>query len=708
MRRNILTSFIICLLCLGSFSCVHRAEQTKQDLTQKPKAGTEGTQTIPTGSSPETGAPGTRRASFIFVPTLKYNLNEMDVEPQTGQAAPASHPTHVAKNEGIKINVSEMPLSEFINLVFSKTLKESYYIDKAIEKKKIPITLKMEVPISPERFKKMVFEILNRCHVGVSEKDGVLFLSPNIRRKAAVRKIPLFYIGKHIPQEIEDTKLVGIIFPLYYINAKRYARLVKVTCLSRQGRSYEIPKTNSILILDQAKVVRSAAELLRLFDKPSFTHQTAVLIRLDYIPPKDFKQHLIDIMKAQGIPVAEKPGEPGMVLIPLPELNSIFIVSPKKEWIDMVRYWKEKLDDPSVLGDQPQLFVFYPQNRRAKDLAEVASKFESFGALTVNLKGEVGRKSVNVKKKIRHAPPTETGKRGQPSKVRIVVDEGRNALVILATPTQYQEIRKVLRELDVLPKEVMIKVTVAEITLSDQLQYGVEWYLRHSTTKFTHQIGTLGNLGIGSQGLFYSVIQETRKFQAAINAFAEKKLIKILSSPHLVVLDNHEASINVGTDVPIVTSETSASDIQTSQPSVLRNIEYRNTGVILNIKPTINSGGILTLDIQQEVSAAQTNNISPDISSPLILTRDIKTSVVLKSGMTLLLGGLIKNNGSSTKDQVPLLGDIPILGNLFKVTSKSTDRTELIVEITPYIIGNIGQAEEVTQKFRSLIKWYKK
>ena len=172
-------------------------------------------------------------------------------------------------------------------------------------------------------------------------------------------------------------------------------------------------------------------------------------------------------------------------------------------------------------------------------------------------------------------------------------------------------------------------------------------------------------------------------------------------------MDNKQASINVGTQVPVVTSETSSAQIQTEgTTALLRTIEYRNTGVILTIKPTINSNGIVTMDISQTVSQPQTNDTSK-IDSPLILTRQINTTVDLKSGKTLLLGGLIKKSRSITINKVPVLGDIPVLGNLFKVTSKGTEKTELIVEVTPYILPSVDYAQKISESYKKLMNLLK-
>jgi len=279
--------------------------------------------------------------------------------------------------------------------------------------------------------------------------------------------------------------------------------------------------------------------------------------------------------------------------------------------------------------------------------------------------------------------------------IKISCDEEQNSLIIMSYPSDYKKVERILEKLDVPSKEVLVEVTIAEVTLTDQLQFGIEWYLKHKG-KFIGEIKTLGGLGIGGSGLNYSVVSSSEKFSLLLNTFAKKNLINIISTPHIVVLDGKKATINVGTQVPIVSSETTAPDITGgSKPSILRNVQYRNTGVILSVKPTIISNNRIILEIHQELSEAQSNNIS-SIDSPIILNRSLTTTLVLNSDQTVLLGGLISQNRSKSRSEVPVLGDIPFVGNLFKTESQGKNKTELIILITPHVIENVDDLELLT------------
>jgi general secretion pathway protein D len=214
----------------------------------------------------------------------------------------------------------------------------------------------------------------------------------------------------------------------------------------------------------------------------------------------------------------------------------------------------------------------------------------------------------------------------------------------------------------------------------------------------------LGNLGLSVMGLSYTFISETANFTATISALATQNKANILSTPRLMVLDNKEATIQVGSDIPTVTGEISTSTTSTTTPSVLRNITYRSTGVLLRVKPNITTEGLLTLEISQEVSQPGAPGVG---DSPIILTRRISTTVVVGHGQTIALGGLFKDSQAETEAKVPLLGDIPLLGNLFKYTDKTTEKTELLILVTPTILTTTDEAVKITDELKKQLKWFK-
>jgi general secretion pathway protein D len=276
--------------------------------------------------------------------------------------------------------------------------------------------------------------------------------------------------------------------------------------------------------------------------------------------------------------------------------------------------------------------------------------------------------------------------------------------MVVSTPGEYKKILTLLTDLDVPPRQVLIEATVAELTLTDDLKYGLEWYINNKMLGGRSSLNSLSGM-TEAAGLVYQFLTDTKNFQVLLNAFATEDKVNILSTPRLIVLDNQEATIQVGTDVPIVTSEVTAADVTQTQPSILRNIQYRSTGVILRVKPTINTEGLLTLSISQEVSEMGTN--PPGIDSPTILTRRINTNIVAAHGESIALGGLMSENKSLNISKVPILGDIPVIGSLFKTTSNEYRKTELLVFLTPTILTSVDEMAKVTQNLKNELEWLK-
>jgi len=286
--------------------------------------------------------------------------------------------------------------------------------------------------------------------------------------------------------------------------------------------------------------------------------------------------------------------------------------------------------------------------------------------------------------------------------IRITAQQSSNQLLIRARPSQWQEIENAIHRLDSVPKQVQIETRILEVSLTGELDQGVQWYLGRlagsSSSDVANTAGSQGALGAGGMGLgstdslFYSFVG--KRLQVALHALETNERTQVLSAPSLVVMNNQKAQIQVRDDIPV--SQTSINT--SSSSSTVSSVEYVQTGVILNVVPRINPDGRVYMEIRQQVSDA--GSTSTDSSNPTISTRSISTQVAVQSGQTLLLGGLIKQNNAQSDSHVPFLGRIPGLRWLFGSVSKSHNRTELIVLITPRVISDSHQAHQVTDDYR--------
>lgn len=292
-----------------------------------------------------------------------------------------------------------------------------------------------------------------------------------------------------------------------------------------------------------------------------------------------------------------------------------------------------------------------------------------------------------------------------PNATRVTPDIANNALVIIASPFEYQAIEKLLKELDVMPLQVLVDAMIVEVKLDDSLKYGLQWLFKHGSGQAAlGAVSEAMNLASGAFG--YSFI--AKNVQVTLDALAQAKKVNVLSSPSLMVLNNQQATIKVGDQVPIRTSETTNTSSLTQQGGtasalVTGQIQMRDTGVLLTIRPRVNKGGLVTMDIQQQVDdVAKTE--SSAIDSPTIQQRQIQSAVAVNSGDTIVLGGLIKENRVKDITGLPWLSSLPVLGPLFGTTSRNIGRTELVVLITPHVMEDRSALMSVTEEYKSRLK----
>ena len=609
----------------------------------------------------------------------------------------------------VKISVEEIPVNEFIDLVFGQVLKLNYTTSKEINTMDNPITLNM----SEEQSKQEVFEVISKLlsfeGIQIKKEDGVLFISQKAGAdgKTSIAGIHVGY-GYKVSRNISDDETIIQLLPYRYISPREAIKFIDFAGISTKYVSYVFFGKNFGMLKGKASDVKKAIKIVRLVDRPSLEKKKTYLVNLQNIDVEIFTKRVTDILETNGVQVGEGPQDLGIVLSPIVELNSLLVISPKQNWIDMVLYWKKKLDIESETTKEPKFYTYKVKNRKADELAEAIN---SVITIKLSTNKKIQKKSIkstatnnnansntsnNANKQI---IPKQTISSSKKTSQSVMFDLPTNTLMMQLLPSEYRQLLPLIEELDALPLQVLVEVTLAEVTLTDSFALGFEYTLTNSGTN------SLASAAIGAAfgGSGFAGTYNSSKLDATINALAENKLLSIMSKPKILILNNETGSINVGSQIPIVSSETSANDIGGTQPSILRNISYQSTGVIVGLTPTINSNGILTMNVNLTLSEAQLNDTS-SIDSPLIVNRTLSTALILKDGETVLLGGLISKNKSSSEGGVPFLKDVPWIGTLFKTQSEKIVKTELIMLIKPFIIHNPEQMTKSTNKYKSMLK----
>lgn len=291
-----------------------------------------------------------------------------------------------------------------------------------------------------------------------------------------------------------------------------------------------------------------------------------------------------------------------------------------------------------------------------------------------------------------------------------MVDETTNALIIRALQRDYKAILDTVRKLDIYPKQALIEVLLAEVTLDDATQFGLEFStFSDAFTKggraydYTIGMGGIAQSAAGdfTSGLRYSITSANR-IMAAIHASAQESRLKVISSPHILASNNKEAKIQVGSSQPILTNTYTTT--ATGTPGVVEGtIEYKDTGIILSVTPRISDGGLVTLDLSIEQSDVTTTKLGNLDSVPVFPKKTAKTTLSIMEGQTIVIGGLIQDRKESSTSGVPFLSKIPILGGLFGYQTWGLKKTETVLLMTPHVITDLEQSNAVTREFNEKV-----
>jgi len=360
------------------------------------------------------------------------------------------------------------------------------------------------------------------------------------------------------------------------------------------------------------------------------------------------------------------------------------------------------------------VFVYYVQNGKAKDMAEVLKQvYVSKGTVTPATTAGAAGIPASQQRLVRPTPttPAAPGQEAAPlppgavpqGEINIVVDETTNALIIRAFQRDYRAILEIIKKLDLYPKQAFIEVMLAEVTLDDLTKYGLEF---STFTAGDYSIGMGGTPFLGIPGTFASglryTLAATGKLTAAIHASAAQNRLKVISSPHVLASNNKEAKIQIGESRPILTNTYTTT--ATGTPGVVEGtIEYKDVGIILTVTPRISDGGLVSLDISIENSSVDFAALGNLPSVPFFKKKTAKTTLSIMEGQTIVIGGLIEETKNEITAGVPFLSRIPILGALFGYQSYQKIKTETLLLMTPHVIADLDQSNAITREFREKV-----
>jgi general secretion pathway protein D len=637
-------------------------------------------------------------------------------------AAPAQGAVASSDGGGYQLNFENAPIANVAKVILGDILGVGYTIDPRVRG---TVSLNSGRPVPKSDLLFVLESALRVSRVALIHNSGGYQLVPGNEA-----------IGSGGVSTAENTQPgYGLsVVPLRYVSAATLIKLLE-NFATAPGSVRAIPNRNLLLIRGSGPERQSAVQTVLSFDTDWMRGQSVGIYPIHNSAPEPMIAEIQKIIDS---------GEGGLShdlvqLQAIARLNAIMVVTQKPALLKVVKTWIARLDYSQV--ENTGVKVYHVRYGDARQIAQILTQMFGGGTTTqfesatnqiapgagvvTSSSGAASTKLTPVEQLTGGRPPSASPQTTPSStanstsnalaggnlssagattlpNVRITADTANNSLLVFANQEEYQIIEKALRQIDRPQLQVAINSTIAEVTLNHSLAYGVQFYLKSQNLGLPSDTGSAVNT-IGTEALSrvlpgFNILVGKEAFpQVILNELHQVTDVNILSNPSLVVVDNGTATLQVGDQVPITTG---TATVLSANDAVVNTINYQNTGIILHIVPHINYNGTVKLDVEQEISnVSDTNNTGT--LTPTISERKIQSTLIVADGQTVLLAGLVSQNHSNTHSGIPVLDEIPGIGDVFSQQNKSIVRTELIIFIRPTIIRDNLDAHLVAEELRS-------
>ena len=625
------------------------------------------------------------------------------------QAAVSATPEQIAQlipDRQIETTLPPQPLPQFIDTVFGQVLHVPYYSGPGVAQRRELVVMRGPSTVNSRQFFQMAQMALSQYGIAVVIDQGSVRV---VQDDVLSGQAPNFVRSRTLPETPGSSRAIVQFFNLTSIDAAPALQLLDGVYPNRGSvRFTAMPETNTIMIMGSSRDVAAADSVLDQIDTPRFAGGQVARIRPIFMSPDQLADAINRAMTAEGYQVTSttENRQRAITLTPIETAGQLLVFAADKPIFDRALYWAQQLDRAEALGDQPGVFVYTVQNTSAEELGALVAQASpgGGGAPQGNNPPEVAVRRVNGQRVGINGQAPDGSNSGPTSTGAFTIDPGGNRILFHGTATEFAHVRDIMQQLDTPPAQVMVELTVAEVTLTDDTRFGIEWTLDQTITNGTLGATTAGNAArvAGGLGVTATHVFSRGTVQAALSAFASNHHLNILSTPRLVTRSGNEAQITIGTDVPIITSQRAADQQTGGNTDVLQTVQYRQTGVILNVRPVVYGDNRVDIQLYQEVSSQEQNENSA-ISSPQISNRSVSTQLSMQEGQTAVIGGMIQDNFVRDQQGVPGLKDIPVLGAAFRRDSVNGSKVELVILVTPYIIRSNEDMAELTSNFASAV-----
>ncbi len=563
----------------------------------------------------------------------------------------------------ITVSFHDLPVASFINEVFAKQLGLSFHIAPELQERSDLVTLKLTEPLPPRQLFDTARMVLASYGIGIAELGDVLTF---VARPDDTGEVPLLVTGRALPDVPATHRTIFQLVPLRVVKGIFLSDVLRSMFGRRLHVDYGFEQP-AVILRGPANLVAQANALIDVLDQPLLRGRHGMVVAPMASEVKPLADDLADVLRAQGYQVGVGiGGEAVVLLLPLESTNKLVVFANDEAALDHVREWAEMLDDERRQTVESGLFVREVRNVQAQTLEETLGTLYEEGSL--------------------------------------IVDKQRNMLLFRGAGSDWARLLPVIEELDKPVPSVLIEVLIAEVSLGDERRSGVEFFLRGALGDKAYKGGTLGRL-VGNQTSGISIaLNRGGDARAVLNAFYEDSRVVVHSRPSMVVKSGGTATLSAGATIPTVAQRAESDTNLEGASNILQQIQYRNTGVDLEVAPVVQSNGLVDLTISQSLSEARPTAATSQAGSPTILRRSLTTTMTLRDGGAVLMGGLISDNRSGGQTGVPWLGKLPGIGRLFRVERRQRDRTELLVLVTPYVMVDHAAGRELTERMKAALR----
>lgn len=594
-----------------------------------------------------------------------------------------------AGSDGLQLNFTDTDIAIVVSAVLGDGLGLPYVIDPQV---KGTLTLQAARPLSSQETLIALETALRTQGAALVDVNGVMNVVP-------VKDAPKRMTALRVPNQGEPGFGIYVV-PLQYVSAADMEKLLQP--FAPEGGIIRVDSSRNLLLLaGTSQEISTLMGVINTFDVDWLAGMSMMIYTIQQVDAKTLASELGEVFSDSKSPIA------GVVrIVPLTRLNALLVITPQEKYLSEVEEWIKRLDVSTTTPGR-RIYVYDVQNGKAdelsKSLSSILSLSSSSSVTTSSTTSSSSQPTATLgatasQPASRQATPTSNQGSSDTDvgALKVVPNSENNSLLIMASPTEYGVIEAALKRLDVVPLQILIEASIAEITLTDDLKFGLQWSYDSKNGPIVFSSSSSGAISQQYPGLSFLYTGRTN-IQAVLNSLETLTNVHVLSSPKLLVLNNREAHLQIGDEVPIATQ--SAISTSTSAAPIVNSVQLMDTGVILTVTPRANSSGRIFLEVNQEVSNVVPTTTS-GIDSPTIQQRKVSSTISVDSGDTIALGGLIKETVNKTRTGVPIVSRIPLIGALFGSTGNTKTRTEMIILLTPRIIRSSDEASRTTEELK--------